>query len=337
MSMEKLIIGCWQLAGGHGTVDRDKALQCLFDLFVSGVKTFDCADIYSGVEEMLGALRLRIVERLGDQAAETLRLHTKCVPDLDVLSPNCGGEVERTVLRSCKRLGVRQLDLVQFHWWDYKKPGMNAALAALQRLQGEGVIKKIGLTNFSGAKLQEILSAGIPLHSIQVQFSILDSRPEQDLVPLCLKHDIKIFCYGTLAGGFLSERYLGAEEPKASLPNRSLTKYKLIIDEIGGWTKYQIILKALAAVASRRQCSLAEVAAAYQLSRTGVTANIIGLGKGTSMKSLKTIVSLELADDDICDIEAARSLCSKVSGAVYEAERERDGPHGKIMRYNLNR
>lgn len=85
------------------------------------------------------------------------------------------------------------------------------------------------------------------------------------------------------------------------------------------------------------KCSLAEVAAAYQLSRAEVAANIIGLGKGTTMQSLKTIAGFQLADEDIRDIEAARSRCSKVSGAVYQAERERDGPHGKIMRYNLNR
>ncbi len=337
MSLEKIIIGCWQLAGGHGAVDREQVLRSLLELYAGGCLTFDCADIYTGVEETLGALRLRIAERFGAEAAGRMRVHTKCVPDLDALSPDCGPEVERTVLRSCSRLGVPQLDLVQFHWWDYKKPGMDAALKALQRLQRDGVVRRIGLTNFSGAVLKEILSAGIPVHSIQVQFSVLDSRPEQDLVPLCLKHGIKIFCYGTLAGGFLSERYLGVEEPREPLPNRSLTKYKLIIDEIGGWAKFQILLEALAAVASRRGCGIAEVAAAYQLSRPGVTALILGFGKSTSLHSLNAIAGAELSKSDIREIEEARSHCSKVAGAVYEAERDREGPHGRIMRYNLNR
>ena len=55
------------------------------------------------------------------------------------------------------------------------------------------------------------------------------------MVDFCAAHGIQLLCYGTVAGGFLSERYLDAPEPAAPHENRSLTKYHLIIEEFGGW------------------------------------------------------------------------------------------------------
>ena len=80
------------------------------------------------------------------------------------------------------------------------------------------------MTNFDAAHLIEILNAGVQVISNQVQYSVLDQRPEADISELCRQHDIKLLCYGTIAGGFLTERYLGAIEPHEPLENRSLTK-----------------------------------------------------------------------------------------------------------------
>ena len=89
--------------------------------------------------------------------------------------------------------------------------------------------------------------------SNQVQYSVLDQRPEADISELCRQHDIKLLCYGTIAGGFLTERYLGAIEPHEPLENRSLTKYKLVIDEFGGWDLFQELLVCLKAAADKHE------------------------------------------------------------------------------------
>ena len=59
------------------------------------------------------------------------------------------------------------------------------------------------------------------------------------MIEKCRSYGISLLCYGTVAGGFLSDRWLGRPEPASALQNRSLIKYKLIIDDFGGWRKTQ--------------------------------------------------------------------------------------------------
>ena len=94
----------------------------------------------------------------------------------------------------------------------------------MAELQTAGKIHYIGVTNFDAAHLIEILNAGVQVISNQVQYSVLDQRPEADISELYRQHDIKLLCYGTIAGRFLTERYLGAIEPHEPLENCSLTK-----------------------------------------------------------------------------------------------------------------
>ena len=89
----------------------------------AGITTFDCADIYTGVEDMIGEFRQRYrdaARRCGAQAA--FKVHTKFVPDLDMLPRITKAYVEGVIDRSLQRLRMERLDLVQFHWWDYAVP-----------------------------------------------------------------------------------------------------------------------------------------------------------------------------------------------------------------------
>jgi len=70
----------------------------------------------------------------------------------------------------------------------------------------------------------------------------------------CRDHAIALLSYGTVGGGFLSEHWLGRPEPSAALANRSLIKYKLIIDDFGGWALFQELLTVLADIARKHHC-----------------------------------------------------------------------------------
>src|SRR5262245_7854423 len=195
------------------------------DRFVeTGVTTFDCADIYTGVEALIGRWRRR---RKGSAGAD-VQVHTKYVPDLDRLPTHSRADVVRGVDRSLARLGVDRLDLVQLHWWDYDAPGYVDAAGWLDDLRRAGKIRCVGLTNFNGTRLAEIVDAGIRPASHQVQYSVLDRRPAHGLASQCARDGIGLLCYGALAGGFLSERYVGQPDPQPPLENRSLVKYRLI-------------------------------------------------------------------------------------------------------------
>ena len=113
-------------------------------------------------------------------------------------------------------------------------------------LQNEGKIKYLGLTNFDTERIKIIIEKGFKIISNQVQFSILDQRPEKIMTSFFMKHGIKIITYGTLLGGFFSEKYLNTDEPtRADLTTASLQKYKNMIDIWGGWELFQELLEVL--------------------------------------------------------------------------------------------
>jgi len=335
-AITRVIRGGWQLAGGHGTIEPERALDDLLAAFDAGVTTFDCADIYTGVEELYGALRTRLRETRGEDTARQLRVHTKLVPDLTILPSVRRSDIEAIVDRSLARLRVERLDLVQFHWWDYNEPRWLDAMGWLDELRRAGKVGLIGGTNFNTAHVREILAAGIPLASMQVQYSVLDRRPENGFAALCRAHDVALLCYGTVAGGFLSDRWLGAPEPAAPLANRSLVKYKLIIEDFGGWALFQELLAALRRVADRHGVDIASVASRMALQFPGVAAVIVGATSRAHLAANVAAAAIPLTAGDIGEVEAVASRGEGPIGDVYELERDRTGPHGAIMKYNLN-
>jgi len=330
-TISRVIKGGWQLAGGHGAIDHEQALADMRRYVEAGVTTFDCADIYTGVEALIG----RFLQRHRD-ALPPVQVHTKYVPDLGALPTLARRDVEAIVDRSLRRLGVERLDLVQFHWWDYDVPGYVEAALHLKALQEAGKIKHIGVTNFDVPRLQEILEAGVPVVSHQVQYSVLDRRPEHGMVAFCRQHGIALLCYGTVAGGFLSERYLDAPEPEPPFDTRSLTKYKLIIDEFGGWSLFQDLLVALKAIAGRHGASVATIASRYVLQKAGVGAVIVGARHARHLPDTLRLFSFVLDGADLAAIEGVIARAQGLPGDVYALERVKGGRHAAIMKYNLN-
>src|SRR6202021_1634007 len=104
---------------------------------------------------------------------------------------------------------------------------------------------------------------GVDILSVQAQYSALDQRPASGLAALCAEHGVWLLCYGSVAGGFLGGRWLGGPEPWSPLENRSLVKYKLIIDDFGGWGLFQELLRALRGVADRHGADIATIASRH--------------------------------------------------------------------------
>jgi len=334
-SVSRVIVGGWQFSRGHGggIPDGESPVSFLSELVSRGFTTFDCADIYTGVEEMLG-------EFLGfhrSRGSETpVQIHTKFVPDLEVLTSIDRRYAERIIHRSLRRLGVETLDLVQFHWWDFAVPGYVEVMGWLDDLKTEGKIRHLGVTNFDEEHLVKLVEEGAEIISNQVQYSVLDRRPEKALVPYCMTHGISLLCYGALAGGFLTDGYLGRSEPPGEMENRSLVKYRLIIGEVGGWPGYRRVMEALHDLAARAKVSLATVALRYVLDRPGVAATITGIDTLAHADQLRSAMELILDPDAWEVLDSVLSESPIPPGPVYGLERDRLGPHGSIMRYNLN-
>ena len=335
-TISRVIRGGWQLAGGHGTIDRDTAIRDLIACYDAGIFTFDCADIYTGVEELIGAFRARLFAERGLDALKQIKVHTKLVPDLSMLPQISKQHILSIIEQSLMRLRVDYLDLVQFHWWDYSIPGFLGAFHWLDEIRREGKIRHIGGTNFDTPHVKSVIEAGIPVLSLQVQYSVLDARPENGLVELCLEHGIALLCYGSVAGGFLGERWLGACEPEWPLENRSLVKYKLIIDDFGGWALFQELLKILDRIARREGIDIATVAGRYVLAKPAVAAIIVGARNSSHIVSNAHLAQEGLSEADIGDIDEVTVRRTGPAGDTYTLERDRTGRHGSIMLYNLN-
>jgi aryl-alcohol dehydrogenase-like predicted oxidoreductase len=327
----RLIKGCWHLAGGHGEVNQAQAIQDMAAFVEAGLTTFDCADHYIGVEALIGQFR-----RAYPELATQLQVHTKCVPDYDRLTSCDRAYLTGIIDRSLERLGVAQLDLVQFHWWNLAQPGYVDALGILSDLRREGKIAHLGLTNFNTALTREILDAGIPLVSTQVQYSLLDSRPDQGLIALCQERGVQLLCYGTLAGGLLSDAWLGQAEPTEPLANRSHTKYKLIIEDFGGWDLFQELLQALQAIATRHGVGLGDVATRWVIDRPQVASAIMGFTSTRYLPATQRIEALRLDAQDHALLAPLLARRTGPAGDCYDIERDKEGRHGRIMRYNQN-
>lgn len=331
-TISRVIKGGWQLSDGHSDSLSADPVADMFAFVERGIDTFDCADIYTGVEALIGEF---IAANRRRTHPWRVRVHTKYVPDYDALGALTRADVEAIIDRSLRRLGQERLDMVQFHWWNYAVPGWVEAMRWLGELQQAGKIDRLSLTNFNTEKTRELADAGVELTTTQVQYSLLDPRPEKALVALCAQRGMHLLCYGTLAGGFLSDRWLGEAEPTA-ISNRSLIKYKLMIDEAGGWALFQELLETLAAIARRHGTTIATVASRWVLEQPRVAAVIIGARNAAHVDRYAELFRFTLDSQDRDAIDAVRAQMQVPAEDVFDLERDKDGRHGSIMKYNLN-
>jgi len=276
----RILNGMWQVSGAHGYVEPERGVSEMFKYHGAGFTTWDLADHYGPAEDFVGEFRSQFASRHGREHLGEVQAFTKWVPHP---GPMPREVVDRAIGISLTRMGVDALDLLQFHWWDYDDDCYLNALAHLADLQREGKIKHLGLTNFDTRHLETICEHEIPIVSNQVQYSIIDRRPEVRMAPFCNQRGITLLTYGTVLGGLLSEKYLGRPEPRrGELNTASLQKYKQMIDVWGGWELFQRLLAVLKLIADKHQVSIANVGVRYVLDRPAVAGVIIGTRLGIS-------------------------------------------------------
>ena len=300
----RILNGMWQVSGGHGRINPKTAIESMFQYVDSGFTTWDLADHYGPAEDFIGEFRRQLIATRGEEAVNNIQAFTKWVPRPGKMTKKL---VEENIDISLRRMNVKSLDLMQFHWWEYRDHNYLDALQYMVELQNEGKIKHLALTNFDTEHLQIITAAGIKIVSNQVQFSLVDRRPQVNMVNFCQKHDIKLFTYGTICGGLLSEKYLQKPEPKGlEINTTSLRKYKQMIDNWGGWGLFQELLNTLKTIADKHQVSIANVAVNYILNQPAVGGVIVGarLGIAEHLSDNARVFSVNLDAEDMGKIDA---------------------------------
>ena len=295
----RILNGMWQVAGGHGQIDSKLAIQDMQKYQESGFTTWDLADIYGPAESLIGDFSKKV--------EQDVQAFTKFVPNPGPMSNSI---VTYYIDESLKKMNTDCIDLLQFHWWDYQDSNYINALQHLSKLQEDGKIKNLGLTNFDTKRIKIIIEKGFKIISNQIQYSILDQRPEKIMTSFFMKHGIKIITYGTLLGGFFSEKYLNVDEPtRADLTTSSLQKYKNMIDIWGGWELFQELLEVLNKISQKHNCSIANIATRFILDKPQVAGVIIGarLGISDHREDNSKVFELKLDQDDLSSISSVTS------------------------------
>jgi len=263
----RIVTGLWQVAdqGRDGrTLDHAAAARAMSDYAAAGFDAFDMADHYGAAEDIAGLFRAN---------AGRAALFTKWVP---TPGPMTRETVRAGIARSLDRLGAPP-DLMQFHWWSFTHPAWLDALREMAAMQADGTLRHLGVTNFDTAHLRVAIGQGIPVATNQISFSLLDRRAAGAMSAFCLAHGVKLLAYGTLGGGFLSERWLGRDEPaEADIADWSKMKYRRFIAAMGGWPVFQALLREVATIARRHAVSVSNVATRWVLDHPAVGAVIIG-------------------------------------------------------------
>ncbi|MEY2705142.1 MAG: hypothetical protein RL407_1204 [Bacteroidota bacterium] len=310
LTISRALTGLWQIADleRDGTkvnpVEAARQMKAYLD---AGFTTFDMADHYGSAEEITGVFN----QTYGSDASQ---FFTKWVPSPGKIT---AAQVREAVETALTRMKTDQIDLMQFHAWQYAHPSWVDCLFWLQELKNEGLIRHLGLTNFDTAHLQVVVNSGIEVVSNQVCYSLLDQRAAGEMTQLCLKHGVKLLAFGTVAGGFLSEKWLGKPEP---VLNESLTwsqmKYKRFIDAAGGWELFQNLLRTLLPIAQKHGIGIATLASHYMLLQPAVAGVIIGarLGKSEHITENQQLFSIQLEEADRASIQFALSSLQKIPG-----------------------
>ena len=309
LTIFRIVNGMWQVAGGHGYIDHDLAIAEMMRYYESGFTSWDLADIYGPAEDFIGEFRRRLLTLKGNEELEKTQALTKWVPRPGRITRSI---VKENIERSLARMSVSSIDLLQFHWWDYKNPYYIDALKYLSDLRDEGIIRHIGLTNFDTERIQIMIDSDIKIVSNQVQYSIIDRRPEVKMMPFCLEHNINLLTYGSICGGLLSERYLGKKQQPsfAELNTLSLRKYIRMIEAWGGWNLFQELLSTLKRIAEKYNVSIANVATRYILDKPAVAGVIIGVRLGIAEHRYNNVQVFDFCLDD-SDYDNIDAVCKK--------------------------
>ncbi len=311
LEISRVVTGLWQIADmerNGNTLDPLATSKYMRPYLDAGLTSFDMADHYGSSEIIAGTFK----NSLGNK--NQVQLFTKWVPKPGKITRE---DVREAVNIALDRMEQSSIDLMQFHAWYYPDASWLDGLFYLKELQEEGLIKHLGVTNFDAAHLRIALASGIPIVSNQICHSLIDQRAMGRMAEVCKEYNVKLLAFGTLAGGFLTDKWLGKQEPsQEELTTWSQMKYKRFIEAAGGWQPYQDLLQIVKNVAEKHNASIANIATRYILENPAVAAVIVGarLGESEHIQENRNMLDIHLDSADLEAIKTALKSLQMIPG-----------------------
>ncbi|WP_088505836.1 aldo/keto reductase [Burkholderia ubonensis] len=305
LQVSRLCLGCMTYGvperGTHPwTLDEAASRPFIRQALDAGINFFDTANMYSDgtSEEIVGRALLDFAKR--DDVVIATKVFYRMRP-----GPNGAGLSRKAILteidHSLKRLGTDYVDLYQIHRWDYHTP-IEETLEALHDVVKAGKARYIGASSmhawqFSKALYTSKLNGWTQFVSMQDHLNLLYREEEREMLPLCADQGIAVLPWSPLARGRLTRDWDASSERLQS--------------DVYGQTLYEAyadndraIVEAVATIARARNVPRAQVALAWLLQKSGVTAPIIGASKAQHLDDAVAALSLELSAEELAALEA---------------------------------
>ncbi|MDH5339776.1 MAG: aldo/keto reductase [Rubrivivax sp.] len=305
LEVSRLCLGCMTYGaperGNHpwtlGEAESRPFLRRALDL---GINFFDTANVYSAgsSEEIVGRALLEYAPR--DELVIATKVQGRMRP-----GPNGAGLSRKAILSeidaSLKRLGTDHVDLYQIHRWDAATP-IEETMEALHEVVKAGKARYIGASSMYAWQFQRALHVAerhgwTRFATMQNYVNLLYREEEREMLPLCRAEGIGVMPWSPLARGRLTRDW-DATSARSETDAFGRTLYDKTADAD------RKVVQALGAVAARLQRPRAQVALAWLLHQPGISAPIVGASKLAQLDDAVAALSLELAPEDIAELQA---------------------------------
>ena len=260
-------IGCWSYGGGDywGPQEQSDVTAVANAALDAGINFFDTAEGYnSGRSEEALAIALK------GRRHEVVIGTKVSKPDPATIRERCEA--------SLQRLQTDYVDIYMIHW-PHDEISIEESMAELTRLQKDGLIRAIGVSNFGVEQLTAALETGTSVAVNQLCYNLLSRAIEPELLPLCRKHDVGILGYMPLLQGILTGQYKRAEEiPPVHARFRHFRddRPQASHGEEGAEEEMFETLESIREVAEAEQIPMSRLAIAWAMARPGITCMLVG-------------------------------------------------------------
>jgi aryl-alcohol dehydrogenase-like predicted oxidoreductase len=304
LDVSRICLGCMSYGvperGTHTwTLNEDDSRRFFKQAIELGINFFDTANVYSDgtSEEFTGRALADFAKR--DEIVIATKVHGRMHA-----GPNGQGLSRKVIISqidaSLKRLGTDYVDLYQIHRFDYKTP-IEETLEALNDVVKAGKARYIGASSMYAWQFAKALyvsrqNGWSQFVSMQNYVNLIYREEEREMLPLCAEEGIGVIPWSPLARGRLT-RELGTKTERAETDEFGKTLYA------GSDDADREIIEQVAAIATKRGVSRAQVALAWVLQKSPVTAPIVGATKTHHLEDAAKAVELKLSADEIAALE----------------------------------
>jgi aryl-alcohol dehydrogenase-like predicted oxidoreductase len=288
------------------TADEKTSFDILDAFFDAGLNTIDTADVYSAwVPGNKGGDSEEIIGRWlkkGKISRDKAVIITKVGSDMGQGKTLKEQYILKAVDDSLRRLQTDYIDVYLSHWPDADTPH-EESLTAYAKLKQQGKIRSFGCSNYDAALLQASFDAaekaGLPRYDVlQPEYNLYERASfEGPLADLCVKEDIGVITYFSLAAGFLTGKYRSKADTEGRAREGRVSQY---LDAKG-----MSILDALDKVSAETGAKPAEIALAWLLNKKGVTAPIASATSLSQLESLAKAAKLTLSGEAMALLDKA--------------------------------